>query len=358
MSKKTQKKYVALSLLIALVLFTLCNPGASKAETTTGIKETISCTVDGVERTLTWSEDGYIYFKIGDSEPTKVYSDTSLLSIKFDAYGTCWVYENDNYGENQDDYVLRWWNYDILPDHKLYTIIPRPTDEDRAAYVNDIESLILDSDNKFIIGYKTFSGESYAIPTPEDMEKILSTDNYLEYPLPKSLVTPSPIEPTPTPDSTITPTPTPPQDLTPTPTPPSKTDTTTQNQQNTVKQPTVTQNSSTTSKTSSTVSIKKSSGYTCLSVGNKVVSKYKLKKGVLTWKGTKKIKKVKQVKQVGFIKKSKNLIYITKKDKAYTISKNGKTKTILKKGAKKLIFKNGYVTKIKKKSGYTSVVNK
>ena len=98
--------------------------------------------------------------------------------------------------------------------------------------------------------------------------------------------------------------------------------------------------------------------YTCLSVGNKVVSKYKLKKGVLTWKGTKKSQKVKQVKQAGFIKKSKNLVYITKKGKAYTISQKGKKKTIVKKDAKKLIFKNGFVTKIKKKSGYVNVVNR
>ena len=63
--------------------------------------------------------------------------------------------------------------------------------------------------------------------------------------------------------------------------------------------------------------------YTCLSVGNKVVSKYKLKKG-----------------------------------KAYTISQKGKKKTIVKKDAKKLIFKGSFVTKIKKKSGYVNVVNR
>lgn len=334
MKKKTQKKYVALSLLIALVLCTICNSGVSKAETTAGIKETISCTVNGVERTLTWSEDGYIYFKIGNSEPTKVYSDTSLLSIKFDAYGTCWAYKNDRSDENENYYVLRWWNYDLIPDEHPFKVIPRLTSEGGYGYVNDIESLILDSDNNFIIGYRTFSGKEYAIPTPEDMKKILSTDNYLEDPQPRPLKDISSITPTPTPVPTPTPT---------------NTDKPIVTQKPTVSpQPTV----------ASKVSLKKQSGYTCLSVGNKVVSKYKLKKGVLTWKGTKKSIKVKQVKQVGYIEKSQNLIYMTKKGGAYTISQKGKKKTILKKGAKKLIFKNRYVTKIKKKSGYTNVVNK
>ena len=147
----------------------------------------------------------------------------------------------------------------------------------------------------------------------------------------------------------------------PTPTPPQKKDTSIQNQQNTEKPSASKADTNTNTKANNKVSLVKKGSYKCLSVGGKVVSKYKLKKGVLTWKGSKKSKKVKpikRVKQVGFIKKSKNLIYITKKGKAYTISPKGKKKTIVKKGAKKLIFKGKFVTKVKKKSGYTNVVNK
>lgn len=347
-----RKPFIALSLLIALVLCTIWYSGVSKAETTTGVKETISCTVDGVERTLTWSEDGNIYFKVKDSEPIDVYSDTFLLSMKFDIYGTCWVYDNDHYDENEDDYVLRWWNYDLLPDTPVFEVIPRISSDDLYGYVNDVESLIFDSDNKFIIGYRTLSGEAYAIPTPEDMETILTETDRYKYPQPKPLTNiPSP---NPTAKPSVSPAPTPTKEATPaTPTPvPTATPTNTEKPVVTPK-PTVSPQSTAASK----VSLKKQSGYNCLSVGNKVVSKYKLKKGVLTWKGTKSLK-IKQVKQAGFIKKSKNLIYITKKGKAYTISQKGKKKTILKKGAKKLIFKNGYVTKVKKKSGYTNVANK
>ena len=175
MNKKT-RKYVALSLLVALFVCTIYNSNVSKAEKTTYTKKAIICTVNNVSRTLTWSDDGSIYFKIGASEPIQLFSDSSLfLSIKFDKYGTCWTYENDHSDENDSKYVLRWWNYDFMPDSYFFNPIPRVTSEGLYEYVDDIESLILDSDNDFIIGYKTFSGKEYAIPTPEDMKKILST---------------------------------------------------------------------------------------------------------------------------------------------------------------------------------------
>ena len=200
MNKKT-RKYVALSLLVALFVCTIYNSNVSKAEKTTYTKKAIICTVNNVSRTLTWSDDGSIYFKIGASEPIQLFSDSSLfLSIKFDKYGTCWTYENDHSDENDSKYVLRWWNYDFMPDSYFFNPIPRVTSEGLYEYVDDIESLILDSDNDFIIGYKTFSGKEYAIPTPEDMKKILSTDDYLEYPQPRPLKnnsTPSPSPSTP-----------------------------------------------------------------------------------------------------------------------------------------------------------------
>ena len=171
-----------------MVICTMFCTNTAKAETSTETKKTISCTVNGVKRTLTWSNDGSIYFKIGDSESIRLIADSSpFLSIKFDIYGTCWTYKKDRSDESNNKYVLRWWNYDILPDSYIFKVIPRVTSEGSYEYVDDIESLILDSDNNFIIGYKTFSGKEYAIPTPEDMKKILSTDDYLEYPQPRPL---------------------------------------------------------------------------------------------------------------------------------------------------------------------------
>ena len=42
MNKKTHKKYVALSLVVALFICTICNSNVSKAETATDAKKAIS----------------------------------------------------------------------------------------------------------------------------------------------------------------------------------------------------------------------------------------------------------------------------------------------------------------------------
>ena len=335
MNKKT-RKYVALSLLVALFVCTICNSNVSKAETST---ETISCTVNNVNRTLTWSDDGSIYFKIGDSESIRLIADSSpFLSIKFDIYGTCWTYKKDRSDESNNKYVLRWWNYDILPDSYIFKVIPRVTSEGSYEYVDDIESLILDSDNNFIIGYKTFSGKEYAIPTPEDMKKILSTDNYLEYPQPRPLKDNTSATPTPTVPATTPPAPT----VSPVATP------------QTTSTPAVTPKTTVTPK----VSVKKKAGYNCLSLGSKITSKYKLTKGKLTWKGNSKSKKYSGIKSAAFIKKSGNLVFLTKKGKVYTLSPKGKKKCIVKKKAKKLILKNKFAVKVKVGKKFINIANK
>ncbi len=322
MNKKTHKKYVALLTMLAMVICTMFCTNTAKAETSTETKKTISCTVNGVKRTLTWSNDGSIYFKIGDSESIRLIADSSpFLSIK---------------------YVLRWWNYDILPDSYIFKVIPRVTSEGSYEYVDDIESLILDSDNNFIIGYKTFSGKEYAIPTPEDMKKILSTDDYLEYPQPRPLKdstpTPSPTTPAATPNNTTPSAPT----VSPVVTPP------------TTSTPAVTPKTTVTPK----VSVKKKAGYNCLSLGSKITSKYKLTKGKLTWKGSSKSKKYSGIKSAAFIKKSGNLVFMTKKGKVYTLSPKGKKKCIVKKKAKKLILKNKFAVKVQVGKKFVNLANK
>ena len=341
MNKKTQKKYVALLTMLAMVICTMFCTNTAKAETSTETKEPISCTVNGVERTLTWSNDGGIYFKNGDSKSIRLIADSSpFLSIKFDAYGTCWAYKKElsDEDENKYEYVLRWWNYDILPDLYLFKVIPKITSEGYYEYVKDIESLILDSDNNFIIGYKTFSGKEYAIPTPEDMKKILSTDNYLEYPQPRPLKDNTSATPTPTVPATTPPAPT----VSPVATP------------QTTSTPAVTPKTTVTPK----VSVKKKAGYNCLSLGSKITSKYKLTKGKLTWKGNSKSKKYSGIKSAAFIKKSGNLVFLTKKGKVYTLSPKGKKKCIVKKKAKKLILKNKFAVKVKVGKKFINIANK
>ena len=340
MNKKT-RKYVALSLLVALFVCTIYNSNVSKAEKTTYTKKAIICTVNNVSRTLTWSNDGGIYFKNGDSKSIRLIADSSpFLSIKFDAYGTCWAYKKElsDEDENKYEYVLRWWNYDILPDLYLFKVIPKITSEGYYEYVKDIESLILDSDNNFIIGYKTFSGKEYAIPTPEDMKKILSTDNYLEYPQPRPLKDNTSATPTPTVPATTPPAPT----VSPVATP------------QTTSTPAVTPKTTVTPK----VSVKKKAGYNCLSLGSKITSKYKLTKGKLTWKGSSKSKKYSGIKSAAFIKKSGNLVFLTKKGKVYTLSPKGKKKCIVKKKAKKLILKNKFAVKVQVGKKFINLANK
>lgn len=104
--------------------------------------------------------------------------------------------------------------------------------------------------------------------------------------------------------------------------------------------------------------MKKKAGYSCLSIGNKVTSKYKLAKGKLTWKGSSKSKKYSGIKSAAFIKKSGNLVFLTKKGKAYTLSPKGKKKCIVKKKAKKLILKNKFAVKVQVGKKFINLANK
>lgn len=316
------KRHILLAIISMIIVCPIMIGVTSKCIKAAEIpaKETISCTVDGVERSLTWSEDNSIYFTIGESEPICISSsDSSLLDLRFDKYGSCWFYNYDGYNDEfgYDEYVLRWWNYDLLSNMPILKVIPKLTSENENVPVNNIESIISD-DSGFIIGYQTFSGEKYAIPTFEDMKLILTTDDYLQYPQPRPLDSQDnpPVTPTATP--TVTP----------------------------AVNPTLEPSSSPTPATTPMVSklIKKGS-YTCIYIGNKISSKYKLQKSVLTWIGKKSIK-VRQVKKVGYTTDGR-CVYLTKKGQVGTISVKGKKQIFLKKGAKKLLFEKKYVVGIK-----------
>ena len=337
MNKKTHKKYVALLTMLAMIICTMFCTNTAKADTNlpwdeSEVVETSTCVVNGVERSLIILDDASAYLTIGESTPLFIY--IGFKSAKFDQYGTIWLIDS------RDD-AIRWWNYDLSPTNRIFHAIDKPTAENPDAFVDDVEAFILDENNKFIVGYKTFSGQTYPILTLDEMKEILKD----------SSSTPTPT-PTPTPSNIPTPTPTIPAATPNVPTPPAPT-------VSPVATPPTTNTPAVTPKTTVApkVSVKKKAGYSCLSIGNKVTSKYKLAKGKLTWKGSSKSKKYSGIKSAAFIKKSGNLVFLTKKGKAYTLSPKGKKKCIVKKKAKKLILKNKFAVKVQVGKKFINLAN-
>ena len=338
MNKKTHKKYVALLTMLAMVVCTMFCTNTVKADTDlprdeSEVVETSTCVVNGVERSLIILKDSSIYLKIGDSSPISVYFDSK--STKFDQYGTIWIIDSL-------DTAICWWNYDLSPDDITFHPINKPTAENPKAFVDDVESLVLDENNQFVVGYKTFSGQTYPILTLDEMKEILkdSSSTPTPTPTPSNIPTPTPTVPTATPTVPATTPPAP--KVSPVATPP------------TTSTPAVIPKTTVTPK----VSVKKKAGYNCLSLGSKITSKYKLTKGKLTWKGNSKSKKYSGIKSAAFIKKSGNLVFLTKKGKVYTLSPKGKKKCIIKKKAKKLILKNKFAVKVKVGKKFINIANK
>lgn len=327
--KKTQKKYVALLTMLAMIICTMFCTNTAKADTNlpwdeSEVVETSTCVVNGVERSLIILDDASAYLTIGESTPLFIY--IGFKSAKFDQYGTIWLIDS------RDD-AIRWWNYDLSPTNRIFHAIDKPTAENPDAFVDDVEAFILDENNKFIVGYKTFSGQTYPILTLDDMKAVLNSS--LPTPTPSNVPTPTPTPTAPVSTPSATP------KVTPTTPPKNTTD------------PVVTPKTVTTKKV-----VKKKAGYSCLSIGNKVTSKYKLAKGKLTWKGSSKSKKYSGIKSAAFIKKSGNLVFLTKKGKVYTLSPKGKKKCIVKKKGKKLILKNKFAVKVKVGKKFINLANK
>ena len=336
MNKKTQKKYVALLTMLAMIICTMFCTNTAKADTNlpwdeSEVVETSTYIVNGVERNLIILDDASVYLRIGESAPLLIYVGFNNVSAKFDQYGTIWVMDS------RDD-AIRWWNYDLSPTELDFYAINKPTAENPDAFVDDVESFILDENNKFIVGYKTFSGQTYPILTLDEMKEILKDSSSTPTPTPSNIPTPTPTVPAATPN---VPTPSVPT-VSPVATPP------------TTSTPAVTPKTTVTPK----VSVKKKAGYNCLSLGSKITSKYKLTKGKLTWKGSSKSKKYSGIKSAAFIKKSGNLVFMTKKGKVYTLSPKGKKKCIVKKKAKKLILKNKFAVKVKVGKKFINIANK
>jgi len=326
MNKKTQKKYVALLTLLAMVICTMFYTNTARAEENLPdcpIVKTYTCTVNGTVRTLTEYENSYIYMQIDDQKPEYLWHDT--LDVGIDKLSTVWVI-------SPIKSTILWWNYDLFGyEDKGFVNVYISNIEDSDLYVTDVESLIRD-ENDFVTGYKTKDGQTHPILTFDEMKSYFPPDNNDPTP------TPTPTIPAATPNVPTPPAPT----VSPVATPP------------TTSTPAVTPKATVTPK----VSVKKKAGYNCLSLGSKITSKYKLTKGKLTWKGSSKSKKYSGIKSAAFIKKSGNLVFLTKKGKVYTLSPKGKKKCIVKKKAKKLILKNKFAVKVKVGKKFINIANK
>ena len=319
--KKTHKKYVALLTTLAVIVCTLFYTNTAKADTENSwepsdVVKVSKCTVNGSERTLTLLKNGDLYFQATETSSPK-FAFLDVMNFGFDKmYGTVYVLTSEN--------LLGWWNYDLTNSPTLNSVfknMSNPKDP-----IGDIEKLLFDENNEFVIGYKTITGETYPTLTMSEMKAFLEIP---DDPTP----TPTPTAPVSTPSATpkVTPT-TPPKNTT---------------------DPVVTPKTVTTKKV-----VKKKAGYSCLSIGNKVTSKYKLAKGKLTWRGSSKSKKYSGIKSAAFIKKSGNLVFLTKKGKVYTLSPKGKKKCIVKKKGKKLILKNKFAVKVQVGKKYINILNK
>ena len=324
MNKKTQKKYVALLTLLAMVICTMFCTNTVRADTENSwepsdVVKVTKCTVNGSERTLTTLKNGRVFFQVDNQTPEYMCDFSYMIDVGIDKYGTIWYIST-----SVTD--ICWWNYDITGyEDQAF----RPIRDNSYSPIIDVESLIFDNDN-LVIGYKTKDGQSHSTLTFDEMKSSFPSGGDEDD------------DPTPTPTPTVPATTPPAPTVSPVATPP------------TTSTPAVTPKTTVAPK----VSVKKKAGYSCLSVGSKVTSKYKLTKGKLTWKGSSKSKKYSGIKSAAFIKKSGNLVFLTKKGKAYTLSPKGKKKCIVKKKAKKLSLKNKFAVKVQVGKKFINLANK
>lgn len=334
---------VVLSTLLILGL--LLSPSTTKAETDSKpVLGSYTGSVNGVERTLdivAAEDETELYIKIGDEDPHII--NYRVSNSGFDQYGVVWCLHTNH--------SLSFWSYDLSPTFHIirFKFIMDPIDPTERFY--EIESLVFNDSKTIVVGFRTFSGEIYPLPSFEEIKADVAPNSSVPEPsyVPKKQIsipektpeietpgveTPIVETPTPKPLSTVTPTQAPDSVLvTPVPTP-------------SVVEPTITP-----ANKKLVLKIKKSKkkGITTYSLceGNKSVIEYSLKKGKLNWKTCKKKGSMKNVKYVAFIKKSRNLYVGDRKGRGYIISsKTGKKRLVIKKGAKKPTLSGGFGIKV------------
>ncbi len=383
----TYDKKIRTVLTVLLILGLLLSPSTTNAETDSKpVLGSYTGSVNGVERTLnvTVNSDGEteLYIKIGDEGPYMI--DDHLSNSGFDQYGAVW--------SQQDNNSLAFWSYDLSPTFQIirFKFIKDPIDPTKDFY--GIASLVFKGTGSeaIVVGFRTFSGEIYPLPSFEEMKATVDPNSSVPEPcyVPKKQIsipektpevetsiveTPSPSPtvvpatnapsksetPTPKPLSTVTPTQDPMVTALPTQVPitptssPSPSVPATQAPDSVLVTPVPTPSlvEPTVTPTNKKLVIKnsKKKGVTTRSLceGNKVIIEYSLKKGKLNWKTSKKKGSMKNVKYVVFIKKSRNLYVGDRKGRGYIISsKNGKKRLVIKKGAKKPTLSGGFGVKV------------
>ena len=310
MNKKTHKKYVVLLTMLAMVVCTMFCTNTAKADTdlpfsNEDVIKTCTSTYNNIERTLWVLKNGDLYLKYDNKSLVNITDDA--LDAGFDKNGALWFQIRSK--------AICWFNPDLQDLDIIFCYILPQTNPDNEDYTEDVTNLVYDSQD-YVTGYKLSSGKIK--PTLSLKKMKITLGIYDEDDDPTPTPTNSVSTPTPTPTTPVsTPSATP--KVTPTTSPKNTTD------------PVVTPKTVTTKKV-----VKKKAGYSCLSIGNKVTSKYKLAKGKLTWKGSSKSKKYSGIKSAAFIKKSGNLVFMTKKGKAYTLSPKGRKSVLLRRRLKNL----------------------
>ena len=266
MNKKTQKKYVALLTMLAMVICTMFCTNTAKADTDlpwdeSEIAETSTCVVNGVERILIILSNNDMYLKVGNDNP--IYVTNSPNHYKLDKYGTLWQIDSNN--------IVYWKSYDFGEIDESYGVVAI-NGSGNLFSMGKVESLIFDTNGQFVIGFKLASGDSYYTYTPDEIQSIVASD-FSHYPALRLISSSGSPTPTPTPSSSPTSTPTVPAVTPNVPTPPAPT-------VSPVATPPTTSTPAVTPKTTVTpkVSVKKKAGYNCLSLGSKIAVKVQVGK--------------------------------------------------------------------------------
>lgn len=73
------------------------------------------------------------------------------------------------YSINPRNYI-RWWNYDLASDSPGLSPILKTASNGEEESIGNVKKFIFDKNNEFVIGYKTFSGETYPTLTMDEMK--------------------------------------------------------------------------------------------------------------------------------------------------------------------------------------------
>ena len=154
--KKTHKKHVALLTTLAVIVCTLFYTNTAKADTenswdSSDVVKVSKCTVNGTERVLTLYSNGKLFFKVLNSTYSELL-DLDITAVGFDKLGTLYCIDSDN--------IIRWWNYDLAYDAPGLNAIFISVNNEEIG-IDNVKELILDEDNNYVIGFRTFSGDTY-----------------------------------------------------------------------------------------------------------------------------------------------------------------------------------------------------